>query len=337
MAPTPRNATDIVVEPRRYLAQRVARPIEIKGDLSDPQWAALPWTEEFVDIEGHRKPTPRFATRAKMCWDDTYFYVAAVLEDPHVWGTLTEKNSFIFNDPDFEIFIDPDGDNHDYYEFEVNPLGTIWELHLERPYRDGGPVHRGRNLDGLRYAVAIDGTLNDPSDTDRGWSVEVAIPFAALAQRPRVGEQWRVNMSRVHWLADIIDGAYRKVPRDAHPEDNWVWTPQGAIDMHRPEKWGYVEFGEGPGEARRDSTWPARELLMEYYYARREGRPFVQRGVMDPSLGKLQMVEGGPGGWSAHVDVEADIEAAIEAAIEADRGARRVSLSADGKLSTRRI
>ena len=51
-----------------------------------------------------------------------------MLEDPHVWGTLTEKNSFIFNDPDFEIFIDPDGDNHDYYEFEINALGTIWEL-----------------------------------------------------------------------------------------------------------------------------------------------------------------------------------------------------------------
>ena len=95
-------------------------------------------------------------------------------------------------------------------------------------------------------------------------------------------------MSRVHWLADIIDGAYRKVPRDAHPEDNWVWTPQDAIDMHRPEKWGYVEFGREPREPRRDPTWSARELLMEWYYAQREGRPFAPRGVRDPSLADLE-------------------------------------------------
>ena len=46
-----------------------------------------------------------------MLWDDTYFYVAAHLEEPHVWGTLTKHDTVIFQDNDFEIFIDPDGDN----------------------------------------------------------------------------------------------------------------------------------------------------------------------------------------------------------------------------------
>ena len=250
VAPTPEHPTRIIIEPRRYECPRVSSPIALTGCIDDPQWAAVPWTDYFVDIEGHRKPPPRFHTRAKMCWDDTYFYVAARLDDPHVFATLTEKNSIIFNDPDFEIFIDPDGDGAHYYEFEVNALGTIWELYLEKPYRDGGPIHRGYNLDGLRYAVHVDGTLNDPSDVDRGWSVEVALPFAELAQfcrttacPPEPGDTWRINFSRVHWLLDVLGDRYRKVPRDAHPEDNWVWTPQDAIDMHRPEKWGYVTFG----------------------------------------------------------------------------------------------
>jgi hypothetical protein len=26
------------------------------------------------------------------------------------------------------------------------------------------------------------------------------------------------------------------------PEDNWVWSPQGLIDMHVPEHWGYITF-----------------------------------------------------------------------------------------------
>ena len=52
-----------------------------------------------------------------------YFYVAAEMEEPHVWGTLTQHDAVIFQDNDFEVFIDPDGDNHEYYEFEINALG----------------------------------------------------------------------------------------------------------------------------------------------------------------------------------------------------------------------
>lgn len=253
VGPPPAHPTRIVIEPRRYVCPRASAPIQVTGRMDDPQWAGVPWTEDFIDIEGHRKPTPRFRTRARMCWDDTYFYVGAQLDDPHVYAALTEKNSIIFNDPDFELFIDPDGDCQHYYELEINALGTIWELYLERPYRDGGPIHRGHNLDGLVTAVHVDGTLNDPSDVDTGWTVEIAIPWAGLAQfarttacPPQDGDAWRVNFSRVHWLLDVLGDRYVKVPREAHPEDNWVWSPQDAIDMHRPEKWGYVEFTDRP-------------------------------------------------------------------------------------------
>lgn len=69
-----------------------------------------------MDIEGDRKPRPRFRTRVKMLWDDNYFYMGAEMEEPHVWATLTERDSIIYRDNDFEVFIDPDGDNHNYYE-----------------------------------------------------------------------------------------------------------------------------------------------------------------------------------------------------------------------------
>ena len=62
-----------------------------------------------------------------MLWDDQFFYVGAELEEPHVWATLTERDSVIFHDNDFEVFIDPDGDTHLYYELEMNasaPTGT---------------------------------------------------------------------------------------------------------------------------------------------------------------------------------------------------------------------
>src|SRR5207245_2578806 len=138
----------------------------------------------------------------KMLWDDTFLYVAAELREPHVWATLTEHDSVIFHDNDFEVFIEPDGDNRDYDEFEINALGTYWALFLPKPYRDGGRADNGWEIPGLRSAVRCDGTLNDSTDVDRSWSVELAVPWRVLKEHsaraapPRNGDQWRINFSR---------------------------------------------------------------------------------------------------------------------------------------------
>jgi hypothetical protein len=262
------------VPPKGYLCYRASGPIKIDGRLDEAAWQQAPWTDLFVDIEGDAKPRPRFRTRVKMLWDDQYFYVGAELEEPHVWGTLTQHDSVIFQDNDFEVFIDPNGDNHEYYEFEINALNTGWDLLLPRPYKDGGMAVNSWEIPGLVTAVYIDGTLNDPRDTDRGWTLEIAFPWKVLGELayqpapPREGDQWRVNFSRVEWRHEVVNGKYRKVK--GTKEDNWVWSPQGVIDMHRPETWGYVQFSTAKaGEARfrPDPAGPARQLLHQIYYA----------------------------------------------------------------------
>jgi hypothetical protein len=192
----------------------------------------------------------------KMLWTADALVVAAELSEPHIWGTLREKNAIIFHDNDFEIFLDPDGDGLNYYEFEINALGTIWELTLDKAYSRGGTATHGTNLPGLKSAVKINGTLNDPTDTDTTWSVEVSIPWKDLARyreaneaAPSAGDTWRINFSRVQWQHRIVGGKYERIPPHStkikygdHPEDNWVWSPQGAINMHLPEKWGRLVF-----------------------------------------------------------------------------------------------
>jgi hypothetical protein len=232
--------------PKTYDCPRAKGPVRVDGRLDDSAWQAAPWTDYFVDIEGDKKPNPRFRTRAKMLWDDDYFYVAAEMEEPHVWGTLTKHDSVIFHDNDFEVFIDPNGDTLEYYEFEINALNTGWDLFLDKPYRYGGKARNEWEIPGLRTAVHIRGTLNDPKDKDAGWSVEIAFPWKVLAEfahkpaPPKPGDEWRVNFSRVEWQHEIVDGKYRKVPKTK--EDNWVWSPQGVINMHVPEHWGRVRF-----------------------------------------------------------------------------------------------
>jgi hypothetical protein len=181
-----------------------------------------------------------------MLWDDEYLYVGAELEEPHLWATITEHDAVIFQDNDFEVFIDPDGDNKDYYEIEINALNTTWDLRLPLPYRDGGSAINEWEAVGMKTAVCLRGTLNNPKDVDEGWSVELAIPFKALGEfatcpcPPNTGDVWRINFSRVQWQLEVLDGVYRKVA--GTKEDNWVWSPQGVVDMHQPGQWGYVVF-----------------------------------------------------------------------------------------------
>jgi hypothetical protein len=232
-------------QPLTYSCPRAGQPVQIDGKLDDAAWSRATWTADFVDIEGAAKPRPRFRTRAKMLWDADYFYFAAEMEEPHVWAKLTNHDAVIFHDNDFEIFLNPTGDTLNYFEFEINARNTGWDLFLPKPYKKGGKADNSWEIPGLKTAVHVDGTLNDPSDTDRGWTVEIAIPWAAFRsrapiERPAPGSQWRVNFSRVEWLTDIRGGDY--VKRPGKREDNWVWSPQGLIDMHVPERWGFVRF-----------------------------------------------------------------------------------------------
>jgi hypothetical protein len=225
--------------PKSYDCHRARAPIRVDGKLDEPAWEAAAWTSDFVDIEGARKPAPRFRTRAKILWDDEYLYVGAELQEPNVSATLTKHDSVIYHDNDFEVFLKPQGaslqGSPGYYEFEINALNTSWDLFLDKPYREGGKADNSWDIPGLKTAVSIDGTLNDARDTDRGWTVEIAFPWSAFrsrlpVERPAIGDEWRMNFSRVEWTAG------------SPKEDNWVWSPQGLINMHVPERWGYLRF-----------------------------------------------------------------------------------------------
>jgi hypothetical protein len=273
--------------PRHYVCYRAPSRLNIDGRLDEPVWAAAAWSDGFVDIEGDSRPRPRFRTRVKMAWDDEYFYVAADIEEPDVWATLTERDSVIFHDNDFEVFIDPDGDTHAYYELEVNALGTPWDLMLLKPYRDGGPAIHGWDIAGLRIGVDVRGTINRPADRDEGWTVEMAMPWKILREAapdhrpPKGGDRWRVNFSRVQWDVDVVGG--RSIKRlkpgtkDPLPEHNWVWSPQGAVNMHMPERWGYVQFsnvtaGSGTEPFVDDPNERVKWALRRLYYRQRLGR-----------------------------------------------------------------
>lgn len=225
-----------LTEPASYVCYRTTGKINIDGELNETDWENAISTEPFVDISGAGFAKPKYSTRAKMLWDDNYLFVAAVLEDDNIVAKLSKRDTIIYYDNDFEVFIDPDGDGHNYFEIENNARGVIFDLMLDKPYRNGGNFMIQWDCPGLRLAVHNNGTINNQEDKDKSWVVEMAIPREAITlnfNNPlKAGKCWRVNFSRVQWL------------KKGGPEENWVWTPTGRVDMHMPDRWGYLYFSD---------------------------------------------------------------------------------------------
>jgi hypothetical protein len=240
------NTNSII--PKTYVASKTVEEINIDGKDIDVSWGKIKWSDDFIDIEGIKKP--KYKTQVKMLWDEEYCYILARMEEPHVWANIKKRDTVIFYNNDFELFIDPDGDTHNYYELEINALNTPWDMFITKPYRDNNVVVNDFDIVGLKSAIHISGTLNNSSDLDKEWFMEIAIPWSTFRTSffqdnvPR-DKFWRFNFSRVNWQHEIIDGKYQR-KKDNNgtylPEYNWVWSPTGVINIHLPEKWGYVFF-----------------------------------------------------------------------------------------------
>lgn len=264
--------------PNAVPCYRTRTPFPVDGNLDKSPWSVAPRSPRFVDmVTGH---PGFFDTRASILWDDTNLYTAFWLEEPFVAAEQTERDSLVFLENDVEVFIDG-GDS--YYEFEINALGTVYEVffvwkdaYAKSPRwqspefdligqdalsfggdydRQGPTFWRGTHprgtrwafrrwdLAGLKSAVQVDGTLNDPTTVDRGWRVELAFPWASMAPLangralpPRPGDRWRLFFGRFEKL--MSGGA------EVQPHPAWCWTPHYVFDTHMPERWTQVEFRE---------------------------------------------------------------------------------------------
>ena len=295
-----KNFENLFTLPQNYIVSYVKVPPVIDGDINDAVWQQAKWSNDFQDIEGDLKPKPAMQTNVKMLWGDSCLYIAAQIHDPHVWANVKHHDDIIFLDNDFEVFVNPNNTTHQYFEMEFNAINTLWDLFLNKPYRNGGNAMFGWNAEGLQSGVKIQGTLNNPADTDQGWTIEIAIPFKSInlgdrVQIPQEGTLWRINFSRVEWDTKVVDGKYVKLKDDKGrnlPEHNWIWSPQGVVDMHYPERWGYLQFSK-ENTANKIFVMPYAEQQKQYlwlvYYSQKQW--FAAHHIYQKSLDGLGLAD----------------------------------------------
>lgn len=251
----------------RYKAKHTNTPPIIDGKLDDAVWKNAERSSAFRDLIHGTKT--HLDTRAAVTWDDEYLYVGYWIEEPDVKATLTKRDAPIYEDNDVELFIaGQDG----YYEFEINSYGTVYEVlffweeafqrngyakmpefslddPLAKPFNGVGFKNhpRGKRIGfwnwdfpGLKSAVYVNGTINNSSDKDKGWTVELALPWSGLeilakgdgrSLPPKSGDNWRMDFSRFN--------TYKGSSKDS---GGWAWSPHGVWDSHVPECFTYVQW-----------------------------------------------------------------------------------------------
>ena len=255
-----------VQRPPQYTCYRAVGAITIDGHLAEPAWRKAPKTPPFVHItSGEAVP---FNTQAMMLWDNEYFYVAYVIEEPDVFATEGRHHTPVYHsDHDVELFIDPDGKAKHYYEFQINPINTINEVLWDRTQVERGKGIFGWDLVGLKHAVQVQGTLNCPQIKDEGWTVELALPWKSMrafgpgsSLPPRPGDTWRINFTRVEKTRTIPEVIRSTRTFDSPGEEeeftgpriegevvestDWVWAPAPEYSAHICESWGFVRFSD---------------------------------------------------------------------------------------------
>ncbi len=209
-----------------YRAKRSARPPVIDGLLDDEVWKQATPVELVRSLDGGKAS---LKTVVRLAYDDQNLYVSFDCEDPDVWGTLLRRDDPIYNEEAVEVFIDADADGKTYNEIEVSPNNTVFDAYF--PARRQGMDTSWDS--GMTSAVKVRGTLNDPSDRDDGWSVEMQIPIARLAKVPHVpprkGDRWRFNLYRLEHIGrSAVEG--------------YAFSPPLVGDFHHLPRFGWLVF-----------------------------------------------------------------------------------------------
>jgi len=216
-----------------YICRKTVEPIVIDGHLTEGVWSRLESVGDFALADGTGEP--QLPTEVKMCWDESNLYLAFVAVDTDIWGKMRERDDPIYNEEVVEAFLCSGGDVTRYFEFEFSPHNVVFDAKIECPESGDRRFMKadvGWDCKGLKSAVQVVGSLDDSSDVDERWTVEVALPFASIGRggkAPTEGEEWRGNLFRIDQAGE---GEFS------------CWSPTLVLppNFHVPARFGRLRF-----------------------------------------------------------------------------------------------
>ena len=219
-------------EPKSASVPLIKAAVKIDGALDEPAWQKAARLAPFVRHD--TMAAARAATEVRVWYDPDALYLGWTCDDPDIQATFTQRDSRFWEEEVVEFFVTPSTLDR-YFELQWNPLGGTFDAIITNELAPDG---RSKQFKGdwsytapnMTFAVKADGTVQNSSDRDRRWTVEVRVPFADLkVPTPRVGDVWRANFYRFN--------------RDSGSETEQLsWSPTILPGFHQPTRFGYLRF-----------------------------------------------------------------------------------------------
>ncbi len=171
-------------------AVRTAEPVKLDGVPSEKSWRNAPaysMHRVYRNVDAH---SPKVLETIKtfladpgtvrIMYDDENLYISAEFQDSDVVQYGGRDQELLYRTGDvFEIFVKSER-SPCFIECYIAPNGrktTLLHRTRDYPRPDWGSLHPA-----YRAAASVDGTLNDYSDRDRGWTAEAVIPFSMIRE-----------------------------------------------------------------------------------------------------------------------------------------------------------
>jgi len=220
--------------PKRVVVPKLHGPIKVDGELNEPVWAEAALLQPFYINED--AGWEREHTEVRLWYDDKALYLGWKCRDADIQATFTRRDSHFWEEEVVEFFVTSKELNR-YFELEWNPLNGVFDAIIDNDLDEKGVSKTFRGdwnytAKGMTNAVKVKGTVNNSSDKDELWQVEIRLPFDDLGHpTPKPKEVWRANF-------------YRYNRTKGQPVEQLSWSPALLPGFHQPSRFGYLEFGE---------------------------------------------------------------------------------------------
>lgn len=204
----------------------------IDGTENDSIWQQIIPIVLKDNRSGNEAQESELQTYIKACYDDSTLYFFFLCNDPDIWTSFTQRDEHLWENEAVEVFIDVDDVPETYVEIEVSPANVLFDSYIVDTVNIDVAKTALFNLKGIRTAVAVSGTLNERDDKDDNWTVEIAIPFADLANE---------NIKQVTTATEIRVNFYRLDENQGMERISYAWSPTGGR-FHKPAYFGNLTF-----------------------------------------------------------------------------------------------
>ncbi|MFN8061736.1 MAG: DUF5916 domain-containing protein [Vicinamibacterales bacterium] len=180
--------TPVSTPTRRVRAERVPKGrILVDGRLDEVEWQQASPADGFLQqqpLEGRPATEP---SDVRFLYDEDTLFIGGRLFDDEPDHLITNELKRDFNARDGDLFVvvlDTFADRRNSYGFQTNPMGA----QRETQGSDDGRVNN-QNWDTVWWVQT--------STFERGWIVEMAIPFKSLRFLERDEQRWGLNLFRL--------------------------------------------------------------------------------------------------------------------------------------------